>query len=96
MKQEEYNTYITTIRTWLLDNGFIHDSKFLLNECWSINFGFNNEISIHITFGNQYVYSIDKTDKAIVTIFNGDRQGMLSIEYLEQLIKTIYWNGKEN
>lgn len=96
MKQEEYNTYITTIRTWLLDNGFIHDEHFISGESWSRDFGFHNELSVVLDNSSQYVYVQCKEDREIVTLYNLDRQGMLSIEYLNQLIKTIYWNGKEN
>lgn len=94
MKREELKPYLESLRDWLLNSGFTEYKHFILNS-YTKAYGIDRELSISTDFGNQYIYVKDNKDDSVVSIYNSDINGNLSIEYLEQLVKTIYWNGKE-
>lgn len=93
MKIEELEPYLQSLRDCLLINHFIKDEKFFLVENYVRPIVFKRTLEIGIDFGNQYIYVRDSEDNSIVSIYNSDINGNLSIEYLEQLIKTIYWKS---
>lgn len=90
MKIEELEPYLKSLRDWLLLKNFNKNNKISILESYEKEYGSYGLLIIEITFGNQYIYVKDLDDNEIVTIYNSDKNGNLTIEYLELLIKTIY------
>ena len=94
MKLEEIEPYLDTLRDWLLNNNFNKTSPTpSLIETYGIKFNHNKFLEIHIDMGNQYVWIRDK-DANVVTVYNSDIQGNLTIEYLELLLQVIFYKNK--
>jgi hypothetical protein len=96
MKQEELEPYLQSLRDWLLDNKFEKDLYCAYFENYIRKITSNRDLIICIDFNNQYIYVEDKKEDILVTIYNSDINGKLSIEYLELLLKLIYWKNENN
>ena len=95
MKRKELELYLQSLRNWLLDNGFEKDINLFVLESYNKSFIFNKTLEISISFGNQHVYIRENLDLDLVCIYNSDVNGNLTVEYLEQLIKVIYWKNEK-
>ena len=91
MKIEELDSYLQSLRDWLTDHDFININKYGYEKY----FGETKFIYINLHFKLQFVEILDANHLQSIDIYNSDVNGNLTIEYLEQLIKTIYWNKKD-
>lgn len=83
----------------LLGLGFTKHESLIINS-YSKNISFYpdyefKELSVTLQQGNQYVHikfgdpEVDRRNDDIVTIFNGDNRGVLTREYIEDLLRLL-------
>lgn len=92
MKQEELKIYLQSLEDYLLSKEFSKISTTSTMNTYNKRYGFDKNVVIDISLNNQHVYLKDNKDRSFVCMYNGDVNGILSMKYLELLLKIIYWN----
>ena len=87
----------------ILDLGFAKQPNLIIDN-YTLDLSFNEfefkSLSVTIEQGNQYVFirqgSIEEPRHKddVVTVFNGDSQGQLTLEYLKDLCEVLCFNNK--
>jgi hypothetical protein len=90
MTFQELDNYEQSLKDWLLDNNFVRDYEILVDG-YSRSIRKHDKLLICIDVNYFQFVQIKDQFQDKVCIYNSDNNGKLSIEYLDQLIKVIYW-----
>lgn len=96
--------YYSILDNFLITKGLTKIESKILGNIYTLSIKWHDmtfrELSICTAVGNQYVYireielGVPHEKSEIVTIYNSDLQGNLTIEYLELLLQVINYKNK--